>query len=51
MDQLYEIVTDTELRNPALVLALSGWVDAGTVVVPPEDTVTLRCSSYQLLCS
>ena len=29
MDQLYEIVTDTELRNPALVLALSGWVDAG----------------------
>ncbi len=29
MDQLYEILTDTELRNPALVLALSGWVDAG----------------------
>lgn len=30
MDQLYEIVSDTELRNPALVLALSGWVDAGS---------------------
>lgn len=29
MDQLYEIVTDTDLRKPALVLALSGWVDAG----------------------
>lgn len=29
MDELYEIVTETNLRNPALVLALSGWVDAG----------------------
>lgn len=30
MDQLYEIVSDAPLRNPALVLALSGWVDAGS---------------------
>ncbi|MEA2002237.1 MAG: PAC2 family protein [Actinomycetota bacterium] len=29
MDELYEIVAEGDLRNPALVLALSGWVDAG----------------------
>ena len=29
MDDLYELLEETELRNPALVLALSGWVDAG----------------------
>lgn len=30
MNDLYEIVTETELRDPVLVLALSGWVDAGS---------------------
>lgn len=30
MDQLYEILEEPELREPALVLALSGWVDAGS---------------------
>ena len=29
MDGLYDIVAEPELRDPALVLALSGWVDAG----------------------
>ena len=29
MDDLYEIIADPDLRDPALVLALSGWVDAG----------------------
>ena len=29
MDDFYEIIGDTDLTDPALVLALSGWVDAG----------------------
>ena len=29
MDDLYEIVAEPRLRSPALILALSGWVDAG----------------------
>ncbi len=29
MSDLYEIVAEPELRNPVLILALSGWVDAG----------------------
>lgn len=29
MNDLYELLEDAELRNPALILALSGWVDAG----------------------
>lgn len=29
MDDLYELLEETKLRDPALVLALSGWVDAG----------------------
>jgi proteasome assembly chaperone (PAC2) family protein len=29
MSDLYDIIDEPELRNPALVLALSGWVDAG----------------------
>jgi proteasome assembly chaperone (PAC2) family protein len=29
MDDLYELLHESELRNPALILALSGWVDAG----------------------
>jgi len=29
MNDLYELLEDIELRNPALILALSGWVDAG----------------------
>lgn len=29
MSDLYEIVSEPELRDPAIVLALSGWVDAG----------------------
>ncbi len=30
MDDLYEIVAEPTLRDPALILALSGWVDAGS---------------------
>ena len=30
MSDLYEIVAEPRLRNPALILALSGWVDAGS---------------------
>ena len=30
MEGIYEIVAEPELRDPALVLALSGWVDAGS---------------------
>jgi len=29
MDDLYDIISEPELRNPALILALTGWVDAG----------------------
>jgi hypothetical protein len=29
MTDLYEIISEPELRDPALILALSGWVDAG----------------------
>jgi hypothetical protein len=29
MADLYEIISDPELHDPALILALSGWVDAG----------------------
>ncbi len=29
MDELYEIVAEPTLREPAMILALSGWVDAG----------------------
>ncbi|MCP4309371.1 MAG: PAC2 family protein [bacterium] len=29
MDDLYEIIAEPKLREPALILALSGWVDAG----------------------
>lgn len=29
MDALYEVLEESELRDPALILALSGWVDAG----------------------
>ncbi len=29
MNDLYDIIAEPELRDPALVLALSGWVDAG----------------------
>lgn len=29
MSDLFEVLEEPELRNPALVLALSGWVDAG----------------------
>jgi len=29
MGDLYRILSEPELRNPALILALSGWVDAG----------------------
>jgi hypothetical protein len=30
MDELYEIIAEADLDEPALVLALSGWVDAGS---------------------
>ena len=30
MSDLYEIVSTEPLRNPAMILALSGWVDAGS---------------------
>lgn len=30
MSDLYEIVTEPKLRDPVLVVALSGWVDAGS---------------------
>ncbi len=30
MSDLYDIIAEPELRDPALVLALSGWVDAGS---------------------
>ncbi len=29
MNDLYSIIAEPKLRNPALILALSGWVDAG----------------------
>lgn len=30
MDDLYTVVAEPELRDPAVILALSGWVDAGS---------------------
>jgi proteasome assembly chaperone (PAC2) family protein len=30
MSELYEIVVEPDLRDPVLILALSGWVDAGS---------------------
>ena len=30
MNSLYSIINEPKLRNPALILALSGWVDAGS---------------------
>ncbi len=30
MSDLYEIISEPEMRDPALILALSGWVDAGS---------------------
>ena len=30
MSELYTIIDEPKLRNPALILALSGWVDAGS---------------------
>ena len=29
MSELYTVLSEPEMRNPALILALSGWVDAG----------------------
>ncbi|MDJ0664843.1 MAG: PAC2 family protein [Acidimicrobiia bacterium] len=30
MSELYNVLNEPEMRDPALILALSGWVDAGT---------------------
>ncbi len=37
MNDLYEILSESSLRDPALVLALSGWVDAGAAGTAAAD--------------
>lgn len=40
MSDLYEVLSEPELRDPALILALSGWVDAGAAGTAAAEFLT-----------